>query len=107
MDMRKFFQFSSNEFSSTIKSSLRQLQRKKEFCDVTIVCEGRQVEAHKAVLSRGSRIFQNILKLNPQAHTLIILSDVKFCYLSNILDFMYQGEVSIDKRELEDFMAVA
>ena len=68
---------------------------------------GRQIEAHKVVLAKGSRVFNKILTLNPQSQPLIFLSDVKFSYMLNILDFMYQGEVSIDKEELDEFLAVA
>ena len=107
MNVHQFFNFSSKDFDGRIKSDLRHLQREKEFCDVTISCEGRQIDAHKVVLARSSLIFNNILKLIPQSHPLIFLSDVKFSYLLNILDFMYQGEVSIDKKELDDFLAVA
>merc|ERR550519_1835544 len=107
MEARQFVNFSSNEFGSEMLTSLGQLRSGKYFCDVTITCEGRQVEAHKMVLARGSRLFNSILKLNPQPHPLIFLSDVKFSYLLNILDFMYQGEVSFDKIELADFLAVA
>merc|ERR1719186_690256 len=99
--------FSSATFETGIKSSLKELQERKNFCDVTIACENQQVEGHKAVLSGGSLLFKNILKLNPQSHPLIFLTDVNFSYLLKILDFMYQGEVYIDQQELTDFLNAA
>ena len=38
-----------NDFEANISSAFRDLKEEKEFSDVTLVCAGQQVEAHKVI----------------------------------------------------------
>ena len=96
-----------NEFESSISNSFRELKEAGDFFDVTLVCQDRQVEAHKVILSACSPFFKAILKKNPHPHPLLYLKDIMFEHMEALLEFMYQGEVKVPQEELGPFLAVA
>jgi len=107
MESPNFFCLSLKQFDTHIKSNLKQLQLEKDFSDVTIACEDRQIEAHKVIIAGASVVFRNLLKQSLHPHPIIFLRGVKFSDLSRMLDFMYQGEIKIEQTELEDFLTIA
>ena len=96
-----------NDFETNISEAFRELREQKDFFDITLVCENEQVQAHKIILSACSSFFRNILRRNVHQHPLVYLKGVKFCDLQSVLNFMYQGEVSVAQEELNSFLAVA
>ena len=80
------------EFANNVKVSWQELQIEKDFCDVTLASENKQIKAHKIVISSCSSVLRNILKSNPTPHPFIYLRKVKYGDLQNLLNFMYQGE---------------
>jgi len=96
-----------NDFETNINEAFRELREQKDFFDVTLVCENEQVQAHKVILSACSSFFRNILRRNAHQHPLVYLKGVKFSDLQSVLNFMYQGEVSVAQEELNSFLAVA
>ena len=66
------------------------------------------MSAHKIVLSACSEYFRNILKQGKQAiHPYLCLEGVSSSDLSNIMDYIYNGELQIYQDELDRFLAVA
>ena len=96
-----------NHFETNMILALRDLREEKDFFDVTIVCEDSQIQAHKVILSACSTFFRNLLRRNPHQHPLLYLKGVKYKEILSILNFMYNGEISIPQEELKQFMAVA
>ena len=97
-----------HDFDINVKNSSKQNQSQKDFCDVTLECDDdKQIETHKFIISSSSPVFRNILKQNPNQHQFIYLRRVKYKDLSNLINFMYQGEVNISQEELNSFLAVA
>ena len=96
-----------NDFESNVSSAFRDLREEKDFFDVTLACEDSQMEAHKVILSACSPFFKNILRRNPHQHPLLYLKGVKSTELSNVLSFMYQGEVNVAQESLNTFLSVA
>ena len=96
-----------NDFESNVSSAFRDLREEKDFFDVTLACEDSQMEAHKVILSACSPFFKNILRRNPHQHPLLYLKGVKSIELSNVLSFMYQGEVNVAQDSLNTFLTVA
>ena len=96
-----------NDFESSISNSFRDLKDVGDFFDVTLVCQDKQVEAHKVILSACSPFFRSILMRNPHPHPLLYLKDVKYENMEGLLEFMYQGEVKVPQDELGPFLAVA
>lgn len=107
MDPDKTFCLKWNDFQQNIFSTIRNLRLDLDFLDVTIFCSGKQVKAHKVILSACSSTFKAILKDAPSPHPVIVLWDVDAKDLSAILDFMYNGQVDIRQEDLESFLAAA
>jgi len=96
-----------NDFETNISDAFRELREDKDFFDVTLACENEQIQAHKVILSACSSFFRNILRRHVHQHPLVYLKGIKFGDLQAVLNFMYQGEVSVAQEELNSFLAVA
>ena len=96
------------EFQKTTTAAFTNLHGKEDFTDITLVCNtGRQVKAHKVILSAVSIFFKTVFQQNPHQHPLIYLKGVSFEDLNYILDFIYLGEVKVIQEDLETFLNVA
>jgi len=96
-----------NDFENNINSAFKELREQKDFFDVTLACDDKQIEAHKVILSACSPFFKTILRRNPHQHPLLYLHGVTYTDLQSVLSFMYHGEVSVAQEELNSFLAVA
>ena len=100
------FQFA--DFKDNINASFESLRKNDDFADVTLACEdGQQIEAHKVILAASSTFFENLLRKNRHVHPLIYLRGVTLNNLVAIVDFLYFGETSIWKENLESFLNIA
>ena len=104
---REKFCLKWNEFETNVSTAFRELRDDKDFFDVTLACEGNQLEAHKVILSACSPFFRGVLKRNPHNHPLLYLKGIKYEDVLAVLNFMYHGEVNIAQDELNSFLAVA
>ena len=97
-----------NEFQDNVNGAFASLRDDKEFSNVTLVCEdGKQVEAHKIVLSASSPFFRGILSRNKHPHPLIYMRGMKSGDLMAVIDFLYFGEANVFQDNLDSFFAVA
>lgn len=96
-----------NNFHNNLRTGFHSLLQDEDLVDVTLAAEGRFIKAHKTVLSICSPYFKELFKANPCKHPIVILQDVKYSALSCLLQFMYQGEVSVSQDEIPTFMRVA
>ena len=96
-----------NDYEGNFSVAFRDLRQEKEFFDVTLACKDGQLQAHKVILSSCSTFFKDILKRNPHVHPLLYLKDVKLSHLQAVTDFMYQGKVNVEQKELDAFLALA
>ena len=80
-----------------------------EISDVTLACEDDLlVPAHKFILSAGSSLFESFLsRFGSHPHPLIYLRGVRKAHLENILSFLYTGEASVQKLQLDAFLTLA
>ena len=96
------------EFQPNMNIVFQDLREKQALFDVTLACDDdQQISAHKLVLSACSPFFQNIFTRNPHAHPLLYMKGVNMTNLSNIIDFIYRGEVEINQEQLNEFLSVA
>ena len=95
------------DHESNFSVAFRDLRQEKEFFDVTLACKDGQLQAHKVILSSCSTFFKDILKRNPHVHPLLYLKDVKLSQLQAVTDFMYQGKVNVEQKELDAFLSLA
>jgi len=98
-----------NNYQESLSSTFSDLLASDTFVDVTLSCEGQQtVKAHKLLLSACSPYFRRLLsELSPSQHPIILLRDISHSNLVGILEFIYNGEVSIEQDCLPGFLAVA
>ncbi|XP_040572660.1 uncharacterized protein [Lepeophtheirus salmonis] len=97
-----------NEYESNFKQGFSDLRQNEELFDVTIISGSKIIKAHKVILCACSPVFRSIIGSAPvQTYPLIYLRGINFYYLELLLSFMYYGEVSVDKEELDDFISIA
>ena len=97
-----------NDFQQNIATTYQDLRKYQDFCDVTLVCEeGKQIEAHRIILSASSTFFNTLLKRNINSHPLIYMRGLKAKELTAIVDFIYHGETNIYQNDLDGFLALA
>ena len=95
-------------FETNLSSAFQELRTEAEFFDVTLVCgDGQQIEAHKVVLSACSVFFRDLLRKFKHPQPLLFLKGVKFSEIVSILNFMYEGEVTVVQDDLNSFLSVA
>ncbi|KAK8722991.1 hypothetical protein OTU49_011986, partial [Cherax quadricarinatus] len=86
---------------------LDQLLRDDTYTDVTLTAEGQSLKAHRVVLCLASPYFCQVLSRELNMHCVVLLGNVKFSELRNIIRFIYTGEATVDASELESFMRIA
>ncbi|XP_045605635.1 uncharacterized protein [Procambarus clarkii] len=96
-----------NDHHNCILRMLSNIRKKEQYCDATIMCEGRFFPVHRIVLATCSSYFEDIFaKLNCN-HPMIVLMDTKSAYLEVLLSYMYGGEIGILERNLADVLRTA
>ena len=103
------FSLKWNEYLPAISETFRTLRQDNALCDVTLVCDDDEVEAHRIVLVASSAFFQKIFsKQRKKTHLpLVYLRGVKMSQVLSLLDFMYCGEVNIRQEDLSEFLNFA
>lgn len=96
-----------NNFQSNLLNVFERLFLDERFVDVTLACEGQLIKAHQMILSASSSYFQEIFTTTPCAHPVVIMKDVPLKDLRKILEFMYKGEINVNKQEIASLLVVA
>ena len=97
-----------NDFQTNVSKTFSTLRKEQDFFDITLLSDdGEAVSAHKVVLSASSEFFKSVLRKADHSKPMIYLSDVKPKVLSNILDYIYEGEVGVHQEDLANFLEVA
>ena len=97
-----------DRFESTSDFFLNSLYRDKEFMDVTLICEnGKQLQAHRVILSSTSPILKNILQMNNQQNSVVYFRGVTFQDLQALIKFIYLGKVELEHHSVASFLSLA
>ena len=97
-----------NDFEKNVSKSFSQLRQQSGLFDVTLVSsDQKQVSAHRLVLSACSDFFKTIFNNNSHSHPLLYLDGVDSGEISQMLDYIYQGEVQIYQENLDRFLEIA
>lgn len=96
-----------NNYQSNMVNVFDQIFHDEKYVDVTLVCEGTFIKAHKIVLSACSPYFQQIFDTVASPHPVIVLKDMLLSELKPILDFMYKGEIYVAKEQIGILLRVA
>ena len=74
---------------------------------VTLACDdNQQIKAYKVILAASSSFFCQILKKNKHSHPLVYLRGVAGKDLVSILDFINNGQVNVETKDLEELIQV-
>ena len=96
------------EFDSNIREYFLDLEKEQNGFDVTLASEdGTQFGAHKIILSAGSTFFNDIIKESKHSSPFIYLKGINKSDLTHIINFLYRGEVNLNKPELQSFLETA
>ena len=91
-----------------------EIQRRSEFCDVKLGCsdsEGQLLNGHRAILSSFSTVFKDMFHQLKGNHglknTALFVCGVYHEDLASILEFIYQGEVTVVEEQVDSFLSAA
>jgi len=101
------FNLNWKEHGLNTSRTIHSLRDDDHLCDITIACEEGLFLGHKIVLYASSLLFRNILRKHTHPHPLIYLKNVTGRDMASLLDFMYFGEVKLEKEQLSSFSAAA
>ena len=97
-----------NEFEANIRESFRKMREEQRLFDVTLATDdGKQIQAHKMILSAGSNFFNDIFMKSDHNNMLIYLKGISSAELEHVTDFLYNGEAFITQEELRKFLEIA
>jgi hypothetical protein len=99
----------NTEHDSSLVKTFASYFEKEDYLDVTFACKGgRQVRAHKLVLSSVSPFLKQIFSewKDSQDMVTILVPDIDHNILKLLLDFMYEGTMKLSKTELNEFKIV-
>ncbi|XP_008198858.1 protein tramtrack, beta isoform isoform X20 [Tribolium castaneum] len=96
-----------DNFHKNMSTGMNSLLENEDLVDVTLAVEGKYLKAHKMVLSVCSPYFRELFKVNPCKHPIVFMKDVSYVAMSDLLQFMYQGEVQVSQENLSTFIKTA
>jgi len=105
--MTEQFNLSWKEHALNTARTFHSLREDDKLCDVTIACEEGVFLGHKIVLFASSLLFRDILRKHTHPHPLIYIKNITGRDMASLLDFMYFGEVKLEKEQLTSFSAAA
>jgi len=111
------FRLSRNNYEQNMMSSFRDLRAESDLFDITLCVsdpggEFRDVRAHRVILSACSAFFKKMFRqqeaqLTQSQNPYMFLKGVSYNDLTSLLDFMYQGEVNVADKDLDNFLAIS
>ncbi|XP_063986192.1 longitudinals lacking protein, isoforms H/M/V-like [Diachasmimorpha longicaudata] len=101
-----------NNHRRNLLTAFSELFHNGAFTDVELLVEGETslvpFKCHKMVLAACSNYFQEIFSYTPtEQYPIIVLTNVREAEMKAILEFMYQGEISVSQEEMTDIFKVA
>eukprot|EP00088_Acartia_fossae_P041978 TRINITY_DN4394_c0_g1_i1.p1 TRINITY_DN4394_c0_g1~~TRINITY_DN4394_c0_g1_i1.p1 ORF type:complete len:456 (-),score=71.64 TRINITY_DN4394_c0_g1_i1:219-1586(-) len=96
-----------DQYQAHLVTAFESLLGDSDFVDVTLGVEGKKLHAHKMLLSACSPYFKDLLKGNPCQHPIILLRDLPYQDVEALLQFMYNGQVSVEQDQLDSFLKSA
>ena len=108
MNNRETFCLKWNEFETNIRESFRELREDRNYFDVTLATDdGQQIQAHKIILSAGSKFFNELLKKADHPSPFIYLKGINMVDIEYVVDFLYNGETNLPQEDLNVFLETA
>lgn len=98
----------SSQFSDDLTKYMSELRKGSDLIDVTLVSgDGKRFAAHRIVLAASSPFFKSIFISFNQPHPILYMRGVSSFVLGGILEFLYEGKVTVPENEIGDFLSFA
>lgn len=96
-------------FKEGILQALNTLREKNSLCDVVLRVNGCNFPAHRCVLSASSSYFQALFSDDfvEKRSGIVILEDLDYFQMEQVLQFLYLGEVEICLKNAENLVMAA
>ncbi|BFF95586.1 longitudinals lacking protein [Drosophila madeirensis] len=104
MDDQKELILSWTKHQSTLINALATLLDTQTLVDCKIGAEGKFITAHKVILSACSGYCAAQFQEHKEICPIVLLKDVKYQELRNLIDYMYRGVVNVTSVELEGLL---
>ncbi|CAK1549255.1 unnamed protein product [Leptosia nina] len=91
----------------SISKGLSSLQQKEELVDMTLAADGHFIKVHKVIMAIASQFFKEIICSTKCDHPVVYLNKVSYQSLIYILEYIYTGEVHVEKENMEEFVSTA
>ena len=98
--------FASPLLKNNFIRSWRILRYDMNSCDVTLACVDGEIGAHKVILSSVSPVFKRLLSKKFYKHPYLYLRGMRYSQILAFLDYIYLGEVSVDKQNIDKFIDI-
>lgn len=92
---------------SNLQYMFAQLLENGSLCDVTLACEGKTIRVHKIMLSACSAYFDSIFSKYEENDPIVILDGIRFDDVTALVEFMYRGEITVEKSRLNALIETA
>ena len=107
MDNMDKFSLKWSDFDTNIREHFRKLRTDQKLFDVTLATDdGQHIQAHRIILAAGSQFFSDIFLKSNHANMMIYLKGIHSVQVEHLLDFLYNGEVSVGQEEIKMFYDV-
>ncbi|KAJ8680297.1 hypothetical protein QAD02_016084 [Eretmocerus hayati] len=107
MAIQSHYSLRWNNHQAHILHAFEGLLQAELLVDCTLVCAETSLRAHKIVLSICSPFFERIFAEHPCKHPVIVLKDFSGREIAALIDFMYRGEVRVQREDLSGLMHAA
>ena len=109
LQRRKGEKMTCKDFKDELLDKLNELRETNVLCDTTIRAKGQDFAAHKCVLSAASAYFRALFtsQMKETKNNMVELHEAKSTTVSDVLQFIYTGEVSIDSSNVQDLAMIA
>ncbi|XP_071533233.1 uncharacterized protein [Panulirus ornatus] len=93
--------------ATTFTSMLSELHHGRAYTDVSLVCDGGIVRAHRAVLSLCSPYLAIVLGACPDTDAPLLLPEVPVQDILYLVSFIYRGQVDVHQQHIASFLRTA
>jgi len=93
-----------NNHQKTFFSVLSTFRTEETYCDVTVACDGQFYSLHKFVLSICSDYFKEMFRRTDCKHPVIVINNIDALNFESLLNYMYEGRVSVEEARLESLI---
>jgi len=109
-DLRPISDAEQAAFCVELVKRLDMLRRQDHLCDITLVTkDGKQLKAHRNVLSVASLFFSKLLQSNMKENRegIVRFEEISGAVMEDVLEFIYTGSVEITQENSKDLIAAA